>query len=153
MRRENRKNLKIFRKNHDFFKKSWFFQKIEIFRKNRDFSKKTKFFENLDFCSIRFSIEIFWKKSRFSEIFEKIMIFQKCFRFFHFLKWNFYGFQNFLMFWKVEAPLVTKSSMSIYEICFHRSLNNVFAKLSKFKGVDKKCTPKRSIKKNKTIWK
>ena len=42
--------------------------------------------------------------------------FRKHFTFFHFLRWIFYGFSKFLMFWKEEMPLVNSNAIYIYEI-------------------------------------
>ena len=91
----------------------------------------SKIFENLDFFKT-FQLKIVLKKSRFSknfDIFEKSRFSRKIFRFFHFLRWIFYGFQKILMFWKVEVQLFPKSIMSIYEICstyeIHRNGPNV----------------------------
>ena len=122
---------KIF-KNFENFRKIFLFFRMEIFWDFRNFdfrfsiwfSMKKSIFRNFR------NFRNFRKFSKFSKfpIFQNIGNFRKCFRFFHFLRWFFYGFQKFLMFWKVEGLLFPKSTMSIYEICFPRSLYSVFWK-------------------------
>ena len=66
--------------------------------------------------------------------FRKIMIFSKCFQIFSIFSMIFYGFQNFLMFWKVEVQLFPKSIMSICEICSPSSLHGRLLENLGFKG-------------------
>ena len=119
---EHQKILKFIKKSLRKSKNCEKFSKIFMF-----FSKIWKFsifFEKINWKS-------YWKKSRFSKIFEiskKISKFRKFFRFFRFSQWFFNEFQKILMFWKVEVLLFPKSTISIYEICSPSSLHGCFWK-------------------------
>ena len=116
------KNFEIHKKSISKIEKIWFFPEKSRFFKN------VRIFENFPEIFIHFSyiFRNFRKIFENSDIFEKSWFFRIFFRFFRFSRWIFYGFQNFLMFWKGKCLLFPSIMMSIYEICSPRSLHGVF---------------------------
>ena len=83
------------------------FQKIQKISKiSKIFNRKSYWKSNSGFSKISKILD-FPKKSRF---------FRKIFSFFQISRRIFYGFQNFLMFWKEEKLLIKLNCTYIYEI-------------------------------------
>ena len=114
---EHQKFWKFIKNPSQKVKKCEIFSRVwKNFRRFSEISEISKIAK----ISIENPIENFWNIGNFSgenpKIFEFFSKSGKYFTFFHFLRWIFYGFSKFLMFWKEEMPFVNSNSISIYEI-------------------------------------